>query len=177
MAEIQQQGGGDEGGKKRAKKGSTKVDMTPMVDLGFLLLTFFVMTTTLAKPQIMEINMPVKPKDEKEQSEIKASNAFTVLLGSDNRIFYYAGLHQPSQNIIPTLEETDWSAKGIRKVLLEKKANPKLVVLIKADETSSYKNLVDILDEMSITSTQRYAIVELDNADATLLRNAEKGGQ
>ncbi|WP_207433959.1 ExbD/TolR family protein [Sabulibacter ruber] len=177
MAEIQQQGGGDEGGKKRAKKGSTKVDMTPMVDLGFLLLTFFVMTTTLAKPQIMEINMPVKPKERDQQNELKASNAMTVLLGSDNRIFYYKGLHQPAEGIIPQLEESNWSAKGIRQTLLtETRANPKLVVLIKADETSSYKNLVDILDEMSITGTQKYAIVELDNADAGLLRNAEKGG-
>ncbi|GAB2526890.1 ExbD/TolR family protein [Rufibacter soli] len=178
MAEIQQKGGGDEGGKKRAKKGSTKVDMTPMVDLGFLLLTFFVMTTTLAKPQIMEINMPVKPKTEEERNELKASNAFTILLGDNNRIFYYRGLHQPNMNIIPKVEESDWSAKGIRQVVLDAtSANPKLVVLIKADETSNYKNLVDILDEMAITSTQKYAIVPLDNADATLLRNAEKGGQ
>ncbi|RNI28617.1 ExbD/TolR family protein [Rufibacter latericius] len=176
MAEIQQQGG-DEGGKKRAKKGSTKVDMTPMVDLGFLLLTFFVMTTTLAKPQIMEINMPVKPKDRQEQNELKASNAFTVLLGADNRIFFYRGLHQPNMNIIPQVEESNWSGTGIRKTVLEAtRANPNLVVLIKADETSSYKNLVDILDEMSITNTQKYAVVELDNADAALLRNAEKGG-
>ncbi|WP_205500522.1 ExbD/TolR family protein [Rufibacter psychrotolerans] len=178
MAEIQQQGGGDEGGKKRAKKSSTKVDMTPMVDLGFLLLTFFVMTTTLAKPQIMEINMPVKPKTQEEQMELKASNAFTILLGSDDRIFFYRGLHQPNVGIIPNVEESNWSAKGIRKTVLEStRANPNLVVLIKADETSSYKNLVDILDEMAITSTQKYAIVPLDNADATLLRNAEKGGQ
>jgi len=177
MAEIQQSGG-DEGGKKRAKKGSTKVDMTPMVDLGFLLLTFFVMTTTLAKPQIMEINMPVKPKDPVEQNELKASNAFTILLGSDNRIFFYRGLHQPNIGAIPTLEESNWSAKGIRKIVLDAtRANPNLVVLIKADETSKYKNLVDILDEMSITGTQKYAVVELDNADATLLRNREKGGQ
>ncbi|WP_192822309.1 biopolymer transporter ExbD [Rufibacter sp. LB8] len=177
MAEIQQQGG-DDGGKKRAKKGSTKVDMTPLVDLGFLLLTFFVMTTTLAKPQIMEINMPVKPKNIEEQSELKASNAFTVLLGSDNRIFYYRGLHQPNVGAIPTVEETDWSAKGLRKVVMEStRANPNLVVLIKADETSNYKNLVDVLDEMSITATQKYAIVPLDNADATLLRKTEKGGQ
>ncbi|MBA9077728.1 MULTISPECIES: ExbD/TolR family protein [Rufibacter] len=177
MAEIQQQGGGDEGGKKRAKKGSTKVDMTPMVDLGFLLLTFFVMTTTLAKPQIMEINMPVKPKDREEQMELKASNAFTILLGADNGVYYYRGLHQPNVGIIPALEKSDWSAKGIRKVVAESiAANPNLVVLIKADETSSYKNLVDILDEMAITGTQKYAIVELDNADAGLLRKTE-GGQ
>ncbi|MFC6996834.1 ExbD/TolR family protein [Rufibacter roseus] len=175
MAEIQPQGG-DEGGKKRAKKASTKVDMTPLVDLGFLLLTFFVMTTTLAKPQVMEINMPVKPKTEDQQNELKASNAFTVLLGGDNRIFYYRGLHQPNVGAIPEVEESDWSANGIRKTLVEStRANPNLVVLIKADETSTYKNLVDILDEMSITGTQKYAVVKLDNADAGLLRKAEGG--
>lgn len=176
MAEIQPKDTGGGGGKKRAKKGSTKVDMTPLVDLGFLLLTFFVMTTTLAKPQIMEINMPVKPKNEIDQpNEIKASNAFTILLGGDDRIYYYRGLHQPAQGAIPELIPTDWSSKGIRRALVEAKSNPDLVVLIKADETSSYKNLVDILDEMSITGTQKYAIVKLDNADAGLLRKAEGG--
>jgi biopolymer transport protein ExbD len=176
MAEIQQQGG-DEGGKKRAKKASTKVDMTPMVDLGFLLLTFFVMTTTLAKPQVMEINMPIKEDKIENRNELKASNAFTVLLGANNRVFYYKGLHQPNVGAIPELIETDWSKNGLRKVVLESnRSNPDLVVLIKADETSNYKNLVDVLDEMAITSTQKYAIVDMDDADAGLLRRKE-GGQ
>lgn len=184
MAEIQPKADSGGGGKKRAKKGSTKVDMTPLVDLGFLLLTFFVMTTTLAKPQIMEINMPIKEDKIENRNELKASNAFTILLGSDNRVFYYQGLHQPNVNAIPDVIESNWSANGIRKAVLEANAanaqrnggKSEMVVLIKADETSTYKNLVDILDEMSITSTQRYAIVPLDNADAGLLRKAE-GGQ
>lgn len=173
MAEIQQQGG-NEGGKKRAKKMSTRIDMTPMVDLGFLLLTFFVMTTTLAKPQTMEINMPVKPKTNEEQSELKASNAFTILLGDEDKVFYYKGLNDGKNPV--DLVQTDWSKNGIRKIVLEStRANPNLVVLIKPDETSTYKNVVDVLDEMTITSTKKYAIVPMDNADATLL--TEKGGR
>jgi biopolymer transport protein ExbD len=173
MAEIQQQGG-DEGGKKRAKKMSTRIDMTPMVDLGFLLLTFFVMTTTLAKPQTMEINMPVKPKNAEEQLPLKASNAMTILLGDQDKIFYYRGLND---GVTPVdLIQSDWSKNGIRKIVLEAtQANPKLVVLIKPDETSTYKNVVDVLDEMTITNTKKYAIVEMDNADANLL--TQKGGR
>ena len=153
---------------------STRIDMTPMVDLGFLLLTFFVMTTTLAKPQTMEINMPVKPKNEEEQSPLKASNAMTILLGDQDKIFYYRGLNDGKNPV--DLIQSDWSKNGIRKVVLEAtRENPKLVVLIKPDETSTYKNVVDVLDEMTITSTKKYAIVEMDNADATLL--TQKGGR
>ncbi|QHL88403.1 biopolymer transporter ExbD [Nibribacter ruber] len=173
MAEIQQKGG-DEGGKKRAKKMSTRIDMTPMVDLGFLLLTFFVMTTTLAKPQTMEINMPVKPKNPDEQLQLKASNAFTILLGDNDKVFYYKGLNDGSAKV--DLIESDWSKNGIRKAVLEStQGNKDLVVLIKPDETSTYKNVVDVLDEMTITNTKKYAIVPMDNADATLL--TEKGGR
>ncbi|AMM51096.1 biopolymer transporter ExbD [Rufibacter sp. DG15C] len=173
MAEIQQQSG-DSGGKKRAKKMSTRIDMTPMVDLGFLLLTFFVMTTTLAKPQTMEINMPVKPKNIEEQLPLKASNAMTILLGDEDKIFYYKGLNDGVNPV--DLIQSDWSKNGIRKIVLEAtQANPKLVVLIKPDETSTYKNVVDVLDEMTITNTKKYAIVEMDNADATLL--TQKGGR
>ncbi|GAA4307315.1 biopolymer transporter ExbD [Nibribacter koreensis] len=174
MAEVQQQGGGEEGGKKRAKKMSTRIDMTPMVDLGFLLLTFFVMTTTLAKPQTMEINMPVKPKDDADRNELKASNAFTILIGDNDKVYYYKGLNNGTDPV--DLIESDWSKNGIRKAVLEStQANPNLVVLIKPDETSTYKNVVDVLDEMTITSTKKYAIVPMDNADATLL--TEKGGR
>jgi len=169
MAEIQQSGG-DDGGKKRAKKGSTKVDMTPMVDLGFLLLTFFVMTTTLAKPQIMEINMPVKPKTEEEQSELKASNALTLLLGENDKIYWYAGL--PDAPTAPGVQVTNYSASGVRKLLLDRKNNPKLVVLIKPMEKSRYKNLVDILDEMNITESNKYAIVDVDPRDEDLVKNS-----
>ena len=99
MAEIQDNGGGKQkGGKKRAKKQSTKIDMTPMVDLGFLLLTFFILTTTFAKPQTMEINMPVKTDKEEDQSKLKASNALTLLLGKTTR---YIGIRVYRKILFP----------------------------------------------------------------------------
>src|SRR5574343_480218 len=93
MAEIEGGGGGGKhkGGKKRGKKLSTRVDFTPMVDLGFLLITFFMLTTSMNKPQTMEINMPVKDKDltEEDQTKVKASQAMTILLTKDNKVVYY----------------------------------------------------------------------------------------
>ena len=177
MAEIQPKGdGGGKGGKKRAKKQSTKIDMTPMVDLGFLLLTFFILTTTFAKPQTMEINMPVKPKDQKEEMPLKASNALTLLLGESDKVYWYAGL--PDEPAAPGVQVTDYSANGVRKLLLERvKANPKLVVLIKPMEKGRYKNLVDILDEMNITETNKYAIVDVDPRDEKLVEQAKAEGK
>lgn len=173
MAEIQEKGGGGgKGGKQRAKKQSTKIDMTPMVDLGFLLLTFFILTTTFSKPQTMEINMPVKPATEEEQTPLKASNALTLLLGEKDQIFWYAGL--PDAPADPGVQITDYSANGLRKLLLERtKENPKLVVLIKPMEKARYKNLVDVLDEMNITETSKYAIVDVDPRDEELVKQAK----
>ena len=171
MAEIQQNsGGGGKGGKKRAKKMSTKIDMTPMVDLAFLLLTFFMLTTTFSKPTVMQVTMPVKPKDKSEQSEIKASNAFTVLLGENNKIYYYDGLL--SNDTKPELKLSSYDANGIRKELLARKNNPDLVVLIKPDDKSNYKNMVDILDEMNITDQRKYALVPISKADEDLLNSS-----
>jgi biopolymer transport protein ExbD len=173
MAEIQPKGGGGgKGGKQRAKKASTKVDMTPMVDLGFLLLTFFILTTTFAKPQTMEINMPVKPATEEQQTPLKASNALTLLLGENDKIYWYAGL--PDAPTAPGVQITDYSAGGLRKILLERtRTNPKLVVLIKPMEEARYKNLVDVLDEMNITDTGKYAIVDVDPRDEELVKKAK----
>lgn len=170
MAEIQQKDSG-KGGKKRGKKHSTKIDMTPMVDLGFLLLTFFVMTTTFAKPQTMEINMPVKPKNEDEQSKLKASNALTLILGENDKVFWYAGL--PDAPAAPGVQIADYSAGGIRKILLDRRTNKDLMVLIKPMEKARYKNMVDALDEMNITDTRKYAIVEVDPRDEELVKTAK----
>jgi biopolymer transport protein ExbD len=169
MAEIQPKGdGGGKGGKKRAKKMSTKIDMTPMVDLAFLLLTFFMLTTTFNKPQTMEINMPVKAKDETEQIALKASEALTVILGKNDKVYYYQGLNDGKSQ--PELKTTDYSDKGIRQVLLDLgRTIPKLTVLIKPVKTARYKNVVDILDEMNITNTRRYALVEMTDLDAKLM--------
>src|SRR6185312_9616448 len=95
MASIDS-GGGDSGhkkgpGVKKAKKLSTRVDMTPMVDLGFLLITFFIFTTTMSTPNTMKLTMPKEEKNKEDQTEVKESGALTILLGKDNEVFYYEG--------------------------------------------------------------------------------------
>jgi biopolymer transport protein ExbD len=122
MAEVQQKdGGGDKKHKKvRAKKSSTHIDMTPMVDLAFLLLTFFIMTTTFSKPKTMEINMPVKPKDSTEQQKVKESQALTILLTDKDKIVWYKGLMGGEKT--PETQVADFSltsAASIHKVILE----------------------------------------------------------
>lgn len=171
MAEIQ--GGGDDkkkkGGKVRSKKSSTRIDMTPMVDLAFLLLTFFVMTTTLNKPQTMEITMPEKPKpDDPEPPKVNERDVVTIVLGENDKVYWYAGITDPK------IEVTDFSPNGIRKVLQQKKAElPKLVVLIKPSDKSKYKNMVDILDEMNISVIQRYAMVDITPTDEELIKDSQ----
>lgn len=123
MAEIAESGGGGHGkGKKRAKKQSTKVDMTPMVDLAFLLLTFFVLTATFSKPKVMSLVYPAKPKDTEQKQDVEVNNAITFLLAED-RIFYYEGAFYPKGNAKgkpeTTLEEANFgSGEGsVRKLL------------------------------------------------------------
>lgn len=167
MAEIQEKDSG--GGKKKgAKKAAVHLDMTPMVDLAFLLLTFFMLTTTFGKPQTMEINMPVKEDiPPEEQIELKASNAFTIILGEDDELYYYYGLVDDK----PTVESSDYSSEGIRKELVSSriKSNPKMTVLVKAMDKARYKNMVDILDELKITDTKKFALVEISDSDIQLV--------
>ena len=165
MAEIAQGGGGGKkGGKIRSKKTSTRIDMTPMVDLAFLLLTFFVMTTTLNKPQTMEITMP--EEDEKEPPKVNEKHVLTLVMGRNDKIYWYIGITDPEVKV------TNFSHNGIRKLLLEKKRDiPKLIVLIKSLDESKYKNMVDILDEMNINSIQRYAIVDVTPVDKELIKD------
>ncbi|MBD2713875.1 biopolymer transporter ExbD [Microvirga sp. STR05] len=171
MAEIQQQADSGKGGKKRAKKMSTKIDMTPMVDLAFLLLTFFMLTTTFNKPNVMQLTMPVKEKNPEDQSQIKASDAFTIVMGEANKLYYYEGLL--ADDVKPELKLSDYSADGIRKVLLARqRQNPKTVVLIKPDDKSNYQNMVDILDEMNITDQKKYALVDISKADLELIKSS-----
>ncbi|MBL7833605.1 MAG: biopolymer transporter ExbD [Cyclobacteriaceae bacterium] len=170
MAELGGGGGGGKkkGGKVRVKKSSTRIDMTPMVDLAFLLLTFFVMTTTLNKPQAMQVTMPDKPKDGDEQPEVNEKNVLTLVLGENDKIYWYMGITDPK------VEVADFSATGIRKVLLEKKAElPKLIVLIKSMDEARYKNMVDILDEMNISSVQRFALVDITPVDKELVKESQ----
>ena len=120
MAEIAQDDGGGKG-KKRGKKGSARIDMTPMVDLGFLLLTFFVLTSTFAKPKTMSLVYPAKEVDP-GPNEPKVNNAITFII-SDNRLFYYKGEFYPEGNSkgqpATVLTETDFGPTGIRKLLAD----------------------------------------------------------
>lgn len=120
MAEIiANEGGGKKKGKKRAKRFSTAIDMTPMVDVMCLLLTFFMLTTAFSKPKIMEIVLPEKT-NEPSKTEISKWRAVNIILDENDRIFYYNGLADPTKPPIPTVIESDFSKDGIRKMLLER---------------------------------------------------------
>src|SRR5690606_4795387 len=125
MAEINTGEGGGKGGKKRAKKMSTKVDMTPMVDLAFLLITFFMLTTTFSKKHAMAINMPKKTEDNQKQ-KVKESQSITVILGEKDKIYWYDNPKDPVVN------ESNFSESGgIRDLLLTKnKEVDSLIVVI-----------------------------------------------
>ena len=165
MAEISDSGGGHgkKGGKIRAKKQSTKVDMTPMVDLAFLLLTFFILTSTFNKAKTMEVTMPDKVDKEEEQTKINENDILNLVLAENDKIYYWTGLTPPA-------EVTNYSKDGVRKLLLERmRANPKMMVLIKPKDEARYNNMVDILDEMEITNMKRYAIVDFTEDDKTII--------
>jgi biopolymer transport protein ExbD len=122
MAEIIQEEKGKKGGKRRPKKHSTNIDMTPMVDLMCLLITFFMLTTAFSKPKIMVITMPEKDKknDVKDQPKIPAWRTLNVILTDNDVVYYYIGNADPKKPPLPVLTKSDFSKDGIRKVLLEK---------------------------------------------------------
>jgi len=159
MAEMDTSGGGHKKkgpGVKKSKKQSTRVDLTPMVDLGFLLITFFIFTTTMSQPTAMKLNLPKDVEKPEDQNKLKESAAFTVMPSKDNRIYYYEGL-DPSK-----LQQTTF--KQVRDIILDKKrrTDPKdFMVIIKPTKDATYKNAVDILDEMKIDDVKRYALVNI----------------
>lgn len=204
-------GGGDSGhkkgpGVKKAKKLSTRVDMTPMVDLGFLLITFFIFTATMSTPKAMDLRMPKDVDDPNKQNEAKESGALTIMLGKGNQVYYYEGkLDESASGFTPTT----W--KGIRDEIIDKKrrvmeahkhdynqpeseckkrqenakkaADPDwenacldrdLVVIIKPTQDATYKNTVDILDEMKINVVKTYAMVKIFPQEYELIQATEK---
>ena len=189
MAEMDTSSSGGKGKHQgtKSKKQSTRVDMTPMVDLGFLLITFFMLTTTMSKPKTMDLIMPKDTKDEKDQNKVKESTALTILLGKKDRVYYYEGLAQdPNASANPDFfKATTFANKGgIRDVIIKKrdevakarnaKGEPEdVVVIIKADDDATYKDFVDILDEMAINRIQRYATVDISDQDKTWIRQTE----
>ena len=166
MAEVQVQDKSEKGGKVRSKKQSTRVDMTPMVDLNFLMLMFFMFTTTFSKPNVMDLRLPAKTKKDApppQRTEIDLTNSISLIIGKDNRIFYHqtdqAGLNEN------TLQETTYDKEGITKVIEQAKRRAKDVkkftVIIKPTDDAVYKNFVDILDQMTITNSQQYGVTDI----------------
>ena len=128
MAEVQQKDNG--GGKGKQKKMTIRVDFTPMVDMNMLLITFFMLCTSLSKPQTMEISMPSNDKSitEEDQTKVKASRAITLILGGHDRVFYYTG--EPNYEDYTSLKETTYEADGLRAMLMGRNAD--IVAKIKA---------------------------------------------
>jgi biopolymer transport protein ExbD len=171
MAEIIQEEKG--GGKKKAKKHAPHIDMTPMVDLMCLLITFFMLTTAFSKAKVMEINLPEKIKDptKQEAPRISASRTLNLILGPNDKIYWYPGAVKPEEyNSLPPVTELDYSAEatGVRQMLLERNRalfkkidDTGPIVLIKAYKKANYGNFVDILDEMNICGIARYTFVPI----------------
>lgn len=156
---------------KRFNKKSTRVDLTPMVDLGFLLITFFVFTTTMSTQTAMKVNMPVER--DSINDPVCESCVLTVLLEKDNKIAYYEGAAENN----PVLNETGYAPEEIRKVLINKMyrvatvrgKKEAFILIIKPTASSCFKNFVDITDEATICNIARYYIDEVREADKRLL--------
>ncbi|MBI1768260.1 MAG: biopolymer transporter ExbD [Bacteroidetes bacterium] len=167
MAEISQPQGANKPARIRCKKFSTRIDMTPMVDLAFLLLTFFILTTTLNKLNVMEIAVPEQPNG-RPQPPIPASRVLTFILDEGDKIYWRKGLSDP-------LEFVSSSHEQLSKLLTNKNAEiDRMLVLIKATDKSRYQNLVDIIDEIMNTKIERYCIVDIEPKDEALLSHVKK---
>jgi biopolymer transport protein ExbD len=174
MAEMDTSSGGGHKkgpGVKKGKKLSTRVDLTPMVDLGFLLITFFIFTTTMSQPTAMRLNLPKDVDNPDDQNKVKESAVLTIMLGKDNNVFYYEGQLKPDASNFKSS-----SFKEIREVIINKKKNTSandLVMVLKPNADCNYKNVVDILDEMSINVIKRYAVVKISDVESKLIQITE----
>ncbi|MDE3236186.1 MAG: biopolymer transporter ExbD [Bacteroidota bacterium] len=180
MAEMDTSSGGGHKkgpGVKKGKKLSTRVDLTPMVDLGFLLITFFIFTTTMSQPTAFKLFLPKDADKPEDQNKAKESGALTILLGKDNHVFYYEGILDNS-NASSKFKSANFGngEDGIRNVILQKKLttpDKDFVVVIKPNEECTYKNVVDILDEMSINMVKKYALVDISEVENQLVKVTE----
>ena len=178
MADMEVKGG----------KGSPRVDLTPMVDLGFLLITFFMFTASMSKPKAMQIQMPFDDPNLKkeEQSQVKESTAMTILLSKDHRIYYYYGIGSdpttPPQIKVTGFKDQD----GIRDALIQKKKeiqgmiasgalapDDKMTVMIKPADNSTTDDLIDVLDEMTINAVPLYAVIDITPVDLEFIEATE----
>jgi biopolymer transport protein ExbD len=167
-------------GVSHTKRLSVKVDMTPMVDLGFLLIVFFIMTTELSKPKVVKLNMPTQGPPMK----LADSNALTILLDDNDRVYYYHGNWKEAL-ANSRIFQTNFSAtNGIGKVIREKQAwldvtNQKekrngLMLLIKAGKEASYQNVIDALDEALINVVKKYTILPPEPEETAWMKNKER---
>ena len=177
MAELNTgDGGGKKGSKKvRSKKQNSKVDLTAMVDLAFLLITFFMLTTTLSKPQSMSLGLPDKDDEVDTEVKVDENRTLTILMGENNKIKIFRGF-LASPKLAP--KTVAYGKDGLRKDLLEQKQavlnytgtkDKGMIVIIKPSKKSNYRNLVDVLDEMAITNIPTYAIVNDYSPEETKL--------
>ncbi len=176
MAEMDTSGGGGHKkgpGVKKSKKLSTRVDLTPMVDLGFLLITFFIFTTTMSQATAMKLILPKDADKPEDQNKAKQSGVITILLGTDNNVFYYEGELSVDASNFKTS-----NFKDIREVLINKKNSVRdikdFVVILKPSESCTYRNVVDILDEMAINMCTRYALVDITPIETQLVKRTEE---
>jgi biopolymer transport protein ExbD len=150
--------------RKKSGKRSTRVDLTPMVDLGFLLITFFIFTTAMSKPTGLKFFLP-KSVPDMERMKIPVSGVLTILLAADKRIYYYEGSDPRSMSFAGENE--------IRKLILDKKrrtSSEKFVVIIKPGRDSNFQELVHIMDEMTIDGVKHYAMVDLDPVEYSIMQ-------
>jgi biopolymer transport protein ExbD len=164
------------------KKGAPNVDMTPMVDLGFLLITFFMLATTMSKPKTMEIIKPAKDNNDPNPPKVNKNRVMSVLLGENDKVYFYQVSEEELKAGNLKVDSTDFSGGGIRSVIRQRQSEVQqaygskdtLVVLIKAMPKAKYKNMVDILDEMRITDVKSYALIDVDKIDSTIMESLGK---
>ncbi len=180
MAELNTAEGGSKKkhGKTRSKKMSTKVDLTPMVDLAFLLITFFMLTTTLNKPNAMELRMPQKPRPDEKPIKVDENTLLNIILDKDNTVWWYEG--STAEELKQTIFANE---KGIRDIIYWKQkkllksygSKDTLICLIKSTNEARYKNMVDALDEMDITGVKRYSMQDVQPPEIEAIKNGGKG--
>jgi biopolymer transport protein ExbD len=159
--DVVEKQGSARGKKKRSKRVSIRIDMTPMVDVAFLLLTFFMLTTVFSKPQTMEINLP---PDAETTVEVAESNLLTLRIDIDGSIWWNTGTE--------ALNKVEF--KDLRGMLIERnRANPKLITLLKIDREGKYTMMVDVMDELNLANITRFTLAPMLPADKEQIKKAK----
>lgn len=173
MAELNSKGGGKDG-KVRAKKEGGRVDLTAMVDLAFLLITFFMLTTSLNTPNAMDVAVPDKnEEDPEDRLDVADDRTTVILLAGKDKLVYYSGLFD---NPLEGPTTVDYGPDGIREVLIRKikesqqKTQKDAIFIIRPSDDSSHKNLVDILDEMKITDVKMFSLGDILDIEKDFLK-------